>query len=259
MASSFIPVDNTRNGFIIVTQAVPAGAEQYGIGTGGGGSTQGPLKKFLKGEPKALGTVQIMIGIVSFLFGIVKTVYLPFVGVFSGVTYWGSFFYITSGSLSVAAAKRANRCVVTSSLFMNVISAVAAGIAIVLLSTDMILQLDDSYYPGCPNGEYPYESSYQCDNDILSWGQSAGISGVLLVFALLEFIISVCTSVFAYRATCCAAAAVSLNRKFVMPAGSPLTSDLLDSISHNPPPDVIVTYPFLPNHTPLPYSLSPEY
>ena len=44
---------------------------------------------------------------------------------------------------------------------------------------------------------------------------------------------------------------------FVMPAGSPLTSDLLDSIPHNPPPDV--TCSSFPNHTPLPRSRSPEY
>ncbi|KAI4890045.1 hypothetical protein NFI96_027993 [Prochilodus magdalenae] len=216
MASSFVPVENTRNGFTIVTQVVPAGGEQYGIGTGGGGSTQGPLKKFLKGQPKALGTVQIMIGIMTFLFGIVKTVYLPFLGVISGVTYWGSFFvgspfYITSGSLSVAAAKRANRCVVTSSLIMNVISAVAAGIALVLLSIDMAFLLSHLNYRGCPYGEYPYRSSYQCDNYTSPWGQSAGISGVLVVFALLEFIISICTSAFACRAACCGVAVATIH------------------------------------------------
>ncbi|KAL7890903.1 hypothetical protein AOLI_G00003790 [Acnodon oligacanthus] len=77
MASSFVPVQNTRNGFTIMTQVVPGGTQQYGLGTGGGVSTEGPVKKLLKGEPKALGTVQIMIGIMTFLFGIIKTVYLP--------------------------------------------------------------------------------------------------------------------------------------------------------------------------------------
>ncbi|KAI4875382.1 hypothetical protein NFI96_015460 [Prochilodus magdalenae] len=216
MASSFVPVDNTRNGFTIVTHVVPAGGEQYGLVTGDGVSTQGPLKKLLKGEPKALGAVQIMIGIMTFLFGIVRTAHPPFVGVISGVTYWGSFFYITSGSLSVAAAKRSNRCVVTSSLIMNVISAVAAGVAIILLSFDLNFHLSNSYYRGCPYesysyGEYPYRSSYPCDVYMSLWGHAAGISGVLLVFALLEFFISICTSGFACKATCCTEAVATIH------------------------------------------------
>ncbi|XP_036425583.1 uncharacterized protein LOC118807655 [Colossoma macropomum] len=195
MASSFVPVTNTRNGFTIVTQVVPGGTEQYGLGAGGGVS----VKKLLEGEPKALGTVQIMIGIMTLLFGIIKTVYVPHVGAYTGVTYWGSCFYITSGSLSVAAGNRADTCVVRSSLVMNIISAVTAGVAIVLLSFDMFCQLKRSLY-FCSD-----QDSYEDYCEMLS----GGISGVLLVFSLLEFIISICTSVFTYKATHCAGAPIS--------------------------------------------------
>ncbi|XP_036425518.1 membrane-spanning 4-domains subfamily A member 4A-like isoform X2 [Colossoma macropomum] len=204
MASSFVPVENTRNGFTIVTQVVPGGTEQSGLGTGV--STGGPVKKLLKGEPKALGTVQIMIGIMTFLFGIVKTVYVPSAGAYSGVIYWGSCIYITSGSLSVAAGNKANTCAVRSSLVMNIISAVAAGVTMALLSTDIGLQLTDIYY-SCSYGYHSssYGSSYgQSELCEAVWGQSGGISGVLLVFSLLEFIISICTSAFACKAICCA-------------------------------------------------------
>ncbi|XP_036425578.1 membrane-spanning 4-domains subfamily A member 4A-like [Colossoma macropomum] len=205
MASSVVPVANTRNGFIIVTQVEPGGTEQYSLGTGGGVSTGGPLKKLLKGEPKALGTVQIMIGIMTLLFGIIRTVYVPRIGVYRGVTYWGSCLYITSGSLSVAAGKKADNCVVIGSLVMNIISAVAAGVAIVLLSFDMFFQLKRSYYHSCSYND-SYRDDYLCEASIWWWGQSGGISGVLLVFSLLEFIISICTSVFACKATHCAGA-----------------------------------------------------
>ncbi|KAL6455691.1 hypothetical protein MHYP_G00355420 [Metynnis hypsauchen] len=199
MASSFVPGANTRSGFTIVTQVVPAGMDQYGPGTRGGDSTGGPVKKLLKGEPKALGTVQIMIGIMTFFFGIVKTVYIPNLGAYSGVTYWGSCLYITSGALSVAAGNKADTCVVRSSLVMSIISAVAAGIAMVLLSIDIILERAYTYYT-C---SYGYPRREPCEAFHLLGGQSSGISGVLLVFSLFEFIISICTSAFACKATCC--------------------------------------------------------
>uniref|UniRef100_A0AAR2L4R5 Uncharacterized protein n=1 Tax=Pygocentrus nattereri TaxID=42514 RepID=A0AAR2L4R5_PYGNA len=198
MASSVVPGANTRNGFTIVTQVVPAGMDQYGPGTGGGDVTGGPVKKPLKGEPKALGTVQIMIGIMTLFFGIVKTVYSPHVGVYSGVTYWGScLFYsdlITTEKLFFLFF-----FYVRSSLVMNIISAVAAGIAMVLLSFDIALQEIYGYY------------SCSYDN---RWSDH-GISGVLLVFSLFEFIISICSSAFICKATCCNESPVSETKRFV--------------------------------------------
>ncbi|XP_066520179.1 membrane-spanning 4-domains subfamily A member 4A-like [Hoplias malabaricus] len=173
MASSFIPVSNTKNGFTIVTQVVsgPPGK------TGSNISTPGPVQRLLKGEPKVLGTVQIMIGITTLLFGIVSTVTMFTVSVVSGVTLWGPLFYITSGALSVAAGNKENPCLVKASLTLNVISSVVAGIAIIVMSVSISL--------------------------------ASGVSGVLLVFSLLEFIISICSSAFACKASCCPEITVS--------------------------------------------------
>nr|XP_055054024.1 membrane-spanning 4-domains subfamily A member 15-like [Misgurnus anguillicaudatus] len=105
-----------------------------------------PLKRFLKVQPKSLGIVQIMIGVVTFLVGIVLTTTIHYfvIIVITGVTYWGSLIYIIAGSLSVAAENKLNPCLVKASIGMNVVSAATAGIAIILMS--MRLAFTPFYY-----------------------------------------------------------------------------------------------------------------
>ncbi|GAA6075887.1 membrane-spanning 4-domains subfamily A member 4A-like isoform X1 [Tachysurus ichikawai] len=111
---------------------------------------------FLKGEPKAVGTVQIMIGSLTFLLGIVLT---------SLVSYpWPSVF-ISSGALSVATAKNHNPCMVNASLGMNVFSAVVAGVFIVLFLLDTSFWL--SYFDWCENDYYfNHNSSSRCQRHV---------------------------------------------------------------------------------------------
>nr|XP_055055569.1 membrane-spanning 4-domains subfamily A member 15-like isoform X2 [Misgurnus anguillicaudatus] len=74
------------------------------------------LKGFLKVQPKTLGTVQIMIGVVFFLFGFGLTTddqmnFRFFEIIYnSGITRWGSLIYITAGSLSVGAENKRHPC-----------------------------------------------------------------------------------------------------------------------------------------------------
>uniref|UniRef100_A0A9J7YWE1 Si:dkey-174k12.3 n=1 Tax=Cyprinus carpio carpio TaxID=630221 RepID=A0A9J7YWE1_CYPCA len=102
------------------------------------------LKGFFKAQPKALGTVQIMTGVVIFLFGIVNTAistFHPSILIFSGITYWGSLIYIIAGSLSVAAQNKLHLCVVKASLGMNVISAMTAATAITVMGIEILFFL----------------------------------------------------------------------------------------------------------------------
>ncbi|RXN32366.1 membrane-spanning 4-domains subfamily A member 4A-like protein [Labeo rohita] len=93
------------------------------------GSPLNGVQAFLKGQPKALGTVQIMIGVLTLLIGILSTIYAELVFVHSGLPYWGSLITLFKG-----------------------------------------------------------------------------IRGVLLLFATLQFIISICLSAFACKANACACA-----------------------------------------------------
>ncbi|XP_072539498.1 membrane-spanning 4-domains subfamily A member 4A-like [Salminus brasiliensis] len=217
--SAAVPDNDPRNGFMVVTHVIPPTATgQSGAGpapavtfptvsTVGVPNFMGPgvvpgvylnrvtappgkLEKFLKTHPKVVGAVQIMIGIINFLFGIVLTVSTTVVSVYSGIFYWGSVIYIIAGSLTVAAENNLNSCLVKGSLAMNVVSAVITLPAIILLALDAILN-----EPCYQNYDYYFCINFQ--------SQIAGVCGVLLVLSLLQSVISICISAFACKAICC--------------------------------------------------------
>ncbi|XP_048048336.1 membrane-spanning 4-domains subfamily A member 8-like [Megalobrama amblycephala] len=121
-----------------------------------------------------------MMGVVIFFIGFLLTISYPDIVIFSGITYWGSFIYISAGSLSVAAQNKLNLCLVKASLVMNAISAITAGLTIHLLFILLIISV------GGPR-LYP---------------EGLRITVILLVFTIPQFIISICISVFACKATC---------------------------------------------------------
>uniref|UniRef100_A0AAR2M2R0 Uncharacterized protein n=1 Tax=Pygocentrus nattereri TaxID=42514 RepID=A0AAR2M2R0_PYGNA len=130
-------------------------------------------------------TVQIMIGLMTFMFGIVITIYVDLIiTVYSGIAFWGALMYIITGSLAVAASNKLHRCVVKGALVMNVLSSIVAGVAIILLSLDFVISA--------------------------LYAQSTGINAVLLIFSIMQFIISICVSAFACKSTCKAEPSVGI-------------------------------------------------
>ncbi|XP_068964176.1 membrane-spanning 4-domains subfamily A member 4A-like [Petaurus breviceps papuanus] len=165
------------------------------------------LQKFLKGEPKVLGTVQIMIALMNFTLGMViiliplkTSVYENFLW-YTGYIFWGTAFFIISGSLSIAAENRATNTLVQSSLAMNVVSSVVAGLGIILFLVNLFVM--DTIYYFCH-----FEGSL--DPCLLGMYIMLGIKVILLILAILELAISLAISSFGCKATCCNQSSVNL-------------------------------------------------
>ncbi|XP_048116661.1 membrane-spanning 4-domains subfamily A member 4A-like isoform X5 [Alosa alosa] len=105
--------------------------------------------------------------------------------------------YITAGSLTVRASKELNQCLVNASLGMNIASTITAGLAIILHSFDFIIPMYPNY--SCSN----HYDDYSClRNKNIFLSRVWGMTGVLLVLSVLEFIVSLSVSAFACEATC---------------------------------------------------------
>ncbi|XP_044537105.1 membrane-spanning 4-domains subfamily A member 4A-like [Gracilinanus agilis] len=165
------------------------------------------LQLFLKGEPKVLGTVQIMIALMNFALGMITIFVSPrsythenFM-LSTGYIFWGTAFFIVSGSLSIAAENKTTNTLVQSSLAMNTVSAVASGLGIIFLSIN--LAMTDSSFYSCYH-ENAHDTCF-CGLSLL-----LGINGILLILAILELAFSLTVSSFGCKATCCSQTGVTI-------------------------------------------------
>ncbi|XP_039607584.1 membrane-spanning 4-domains subfamily A member 8-like isoform X2 [Polypterus senegalus] len=125
-----------------------------------------------------------MIGVINIGFGIVLA-FTDSLAVFGGIPFWTSIMYIISGSLSICAANSMQSCQIKGALGTNIISTIFSCIGIIMYSTDLAVELcyDDCYYG------YPFQVAQ-------------GMKGVLLIFTILEFWVSLFTSIYGCKATC---------------------------------------------------------
>nr|XP_023969529.1 membrane-spanning 4-domains subfamily A member 15-like [Chrysemys picta bellii] len=147
----------------------------------------GMMERFLKAQPKTLGAIQILIGLMHIGFGGVSAVFIVYhfyvsISVIGGYPFWGGLFFVISGSLSVAAENHRNTCLVRGSLGMNITSAIFSGIGIILFLTELIINASD------------YSHDYE--------GAAKGIMVMLFLMTILEFSIAVSISYFACQAIC---------------------------------------------------------
>ncbi|KAM9299305.1 membrane-spanning 4-domains subfamily A member 4A-like [Gastrophryne carolinensis] len=171
--------------------------------------TPKPLVKFFQGEPEALGTTQIFIGIFLFTFGLTLTIIYDDYGygstmlplVYTGMTYWSGLLYIVSGSLSVAASFKPTLGKVKSSLVLNIISSIAAAFAIIIL----VITLDGSSYSGdiyCACFRPLNNLNQTCHGEFDKKITTDGLLSFMLLLTMLMFCITISTSAFACKTVC---------------------------------------------------------
>ncbi|XP_066521256.1 membrane-spanning 4-domains subfamily A member 5-like isoform X1 [Hoplias malabaricus] len=198
MSAPAVPLTHTGPGYTAVNHMVSL--DSATAQTRQNPPSYNPLQRFLRREPKALGTFQIMTGLITVLLGIVLITHNnPLIIIFSGIFLWGSSLYITAGALAVSVNNKSTTCHVIGCLVMNVLSAIAAGIAIIFLSLDIVYWHRRSC--GFQHGQYDTYNPFQ--RDCLSMVLGDGILGVLLVFTAVQLIVSICISAFACKVCCC--------------------------------------------------------
>ncbi|XP_004683457.1 PREDICTED: membrane-spanning 4-domains subfamily A member 12 [Condylura cristata] len=134
-------------------------------------------------EAKTLGAMQITIGLFHFGLGIVLGLlcinYLNVMtfwslAFFTGYPFWGGLSFIITGALSVAAINQPNLCLIRGSLGMNIMSAIFVFFGVIFLLIDEGI-----------NGTY--------QQDFWAVLSGRGISALLAIFSVVEFIINCIT------------------------------------------------------------------
>uniref|UniRef100_A0A8C5YJ07 Membrane-spanning 4-domains subfamily A member 4A-like n=1 Tax=Marmota marmota marmota TaxID=9994 RepID=A0A8C5YJ07_MARMA len=161
-------------------------------------------EKFLRGEPKVLGVVQILIALINLSLGIIMmSVIVPFyephpISFNTAYPVWGSVMVILF-LLQVQA-----------SLGLNIASSVLAASGI-MLSISSLSILSFEYH--------------QCIHDMMVEDCSlimsilTGVDAVMFIFSVLEFCIAVFVAAFGCKVTCCNPGGVVL----ILPPNPPVT------------------------------------
>ena len=95
---------------------------------------------------------------------------------------WTSVFFIVSGGLAIGGARSGSKCLVVATLVMTVISAVSAGVLLILASIQIGFEAYKCSDGGGGRYSYNYGDNYGCTGAAVL-GLQIGVSLALLVAA----------------------------------------------------------------------------
>jgi len=135
-----------------------------------------------------LGVVHIICGIIAFSCEIDVLVWttgrLPPGTLGTGI--WSSVFFFISGGLAIGGAQSGNKCLVVATLIMAIISAVSAGV--LLIMSAIFLPIHDYYsdYDNYPTGSYNYYNYYNVKNTVPSMSLLVTMGATMLIVAIIS-------------------------------------------------------------------------
>ncbi|XP_039607656.1 membrane-spanning 4-domains subfamily A member 15-like [Polypterus senegalus] len=142
-----------------------------------------------------IGLVSIAVGLALALAGLIVIV--------TSTPFWTGLLYIISGSFCVIAAKSTQIGWIKAALSMNITSAVSAVFAVAMYCAKIPTR-------NLSDRSKHFRSNETADLDHVHWLQGSdillsttnGILGVLLIFTVLEFLVTISMVVFGCKAVC---------------------------------------------------------
>ncbi|XP_062053379.1 membrane-spanning 4-domains subfamily A member 3 [Lepus europaeus] len=201
---------------------IPGSPEPEGVSTSSYQSME-ESNTYQKGELQALGAIQILNGAMILALGVFLASlqhlshgfrHFFFFTFYTGYPIWGAVFFISSGSLSVAAGRKPTRMLMQNSFGMNIASAIIGLVGVVFLSLN--LAINNNSLKSC-------QSSQSLDLCIYMGSTSHGLVSLMLILTLLELCVSTSISIMWSKAKCC--------------ASRPQISSPPDSVESGIPPD----------------------
>lgn len=153
-------------------------------------------------ETQALGAIQILTGVLVLALGtILGTLqYLSnvrhafFYTFYTGYPFWGAVFYISSGSISVAAGRKPTKTLVQNAFGINISSAAIALTGVIFLSLNLAINIKS--LQSC-------QSSQSKDLCISMGSSSTGLVCLMLMLTLLELGITMYITIMWFKVNCC--------------------------------------------------------
>ncbi|XP_066574746.1 transmembrane protein 176 [Amia ocellicauda] len=144
-----------------------------------------------KGEPKALGLSEVMVGVLVISYGLpLLSSQLTEVMTF-GVPWWSGLMFIAAGAVAIVTEKHATLYYVRVCMIVSAVTVIVCLVAVVIYFVDLFSHLE----PECKTQHY----EDQCKKEQYATALSRGVKACLLVFTVLQLALSSCLTLFLHR------------------------------------------------------------